>query len=231
MKEKIKLGQYKTYGLDEEDFVLFEKCLNGSKENVKRNDFPDFLFENGFIEHFQITSSNQNKNGAPQIRSTNEAAKMAISRAERIDKGEEDPIEFFVTPITTAEHSHDFIKNSLQFNTENHIDSLKKYQDDYEVGIFMVCYADRMLAMGEVENESIVSVLNDYYLSKDRESLRYLDNYKDKIKYLIYVNEKDVEVINLAKINEIVESTNEHRIEQLFAARQNIVSVKNKDLL
>lgn len=40
--------------------------LNEAVPNPNRNDFPDFIFNNGFIEHFAVTSSLENKKGSHQ---------------------------------------------------------------------------------------------------------------------------------------------------------------------
>ena len=61
---KIKQGvfpNYKNYfGLLEEDRNEIEQILSIVKPNVNANEFPDFIFKKGFIEHFQVSSSKNN---------------------------------------------------------------------------------------------------------------------------------------------------------------------------
>ena len=37
------------------------RILKSARPNPAQSNFPDFLFENGFIEHFQITASRETK--------------------------------------------------------------------------------------------------------------------------------------------------------------------------
>ncbi len=45
------------FGLIEEDRKEIQKILRSAKPNESASEFPDFLFAEGFIEHFQVTSS------------------------------------------------------------------------------------------------------------------------------------------------------------------------------
>ena len=57
----------KYFGLLKDDIDEVKDILKNAKPNEKLSEFPDFVFKNGFIEHFQITSSKTNKNGAKQL--------------------------------------------------------------------------------------------------------------------------------------------------------------------
>ena len=55
------------FGLTQEDVKEIVNILRKWEPNRKPSEFPDFVFDNGFIEHFQITSSLETKKGAQQI--------------------------------------------------------------------------------------------------------------------------------------------------------------------
>lgn len=57
----------KYFGLLKEDIDEINDILKTTKANEQKSKFPDFVFKNGFVEHFQITSSKTNKNGAKQL--------------------------------------------------------------------------------------------------------------------------------------------------------------------
>ena len=52
------------FGLLEEDRYQIENILRTASPNPNESEFPDFVFHNGFIEHFQISSSKTNRKGA-----------------------------------------------------------------------------------------------------------------------------------------------------------------------
>ena len=57
----------KYFGLLKDDIDEINDILKTAESNERLSEFPDFVFKNGFIEHFQITSSKTNKNGAKQL--------------------------------------------------------------------------------------------------------------------------------------------------------------------
>ena len=64
IQRKMKIEN--CFGISQEEFKEIKQWINNANPNEKNSHFPDFLFENGFIEHFAITSSLENKKGAKQ---------------------------------------------------------------------------------------------------------------------------------------------------------------------
>lgn len=58
----------KFFGLNCEEIKNMKVLFDTAKINEKTSEFPDIILNNGFIEHFQITSSKENKNGAVHIK-------------------------------------------------------------------------------------------------------------------------------------------------------------------
>ena len=64
IREYIKARRVAYKGMVFDDIQEIFNALVSAKPNPESNKFPDFLFENGFIEHFQVTSSIENKSGS-----------------------------------------------------------------------------------------------------------------------------------------------------------------------
>ena len=74
------------FGLCKEDRNEIEQILRMAKPNTNLNDFPDFVFNKGFIEHFQITSSQINKKGAVHIRKQSDFQRKVGNEIEKLEK-------------------------------------------------------------------------------------------------------------------------------------------------
>ena len=61
LNDREKNNPRKYFGLLENDIEEVINSLKKAKPNEKLSDFPDFIFDNGFIEHFKVTSSKTNK--------------------------------------------------------------------------------------------------------------------------------------------------------------------------
>lgn len=202
------------YGISREDTDELENMFKIVKPNENSNDFPDFVFENGFIEHFQITSSKQsNKKGAEHIKNKSVYSARLEKSFERYMTSEYQGIMH--SDFRYGAHSYEWLKESFKMNWENHINSLEKYETEYKTGIFMVQYIDGALLMAEdiygpsgVDGFSMPiraqQYFEDYQLSRDKELLTYLQGFKDKIKYVFFVNYSGVEFISLEHIDSMI---------------------------
>lgn len=62
----IKQNFFKSnFGFSIEYFESLKEIFQKAKPNEKSNNFPDYTFSSGFIEHFMITSSKENGKGSP----------------------------------------------------------------------------------------------------------------------------------------------------------------------
>ena len=64
IRDYIQSRRDSFHGVVFEDIAEVFQALNKSEENTKTSEFPDFVCENGFIEHFEITSSNETRKGS-----------------------------------------------------------------------------------------------------------------------------------------------------------------------
>ena len=98
------------YGMNNDDWKLLQKELIDAKEGEDNNKFPDFIFENGFIEHFQVTSSKVTKNGAKHIKELNEYHRETNKKFEQFKNN------YIENPLTRQEDS---IQTEMHFpNTQ-----------------------------------------------------------------------------------------------------------------
>lgn len=204
------------FGFIEEELEEFENILRKAQPNPDASSFPDFIFEDGFIEHFQVTSSKVTRKGSTHRREENEFYRNVDADIEELKAEWNEKPSFnkvrskswvFCNPI----HSYEFLVDSFKKNWENHIGSYKKYGEK-QIGIFMVEYPEYALSMCEnvfqdwidgMSQGDMVSkpkIFNEYRLTRDKELLEYIYRFRDKIKYVIFVNRERHEVIRTDKV-------------------------------
>lgn len=195
------------FGLLEHDREEFESVLRIAQANPNASCFPDFIFENGFIEHFQVTSSLENRKGATHTKKEREFYRTIESKKEEWNKTpsyNEVRSESWVFPNPV--HTYEFLSKSFEHNWQHHLKSYKKYNGSKEIGIFMVEYPEFALAMCENIYQDWIDGMSqgdmreqeefkEYRLSRDKNLLEYIYRFKDEIKYVIFVNPARFEVI------------------------------------
>lgn len=181
--------------------------LSSAKSNPKPNDFPDFVFDGGFIEHFQVTSAKETSKG--------DKYKIAESQFEKdsqehFDKVKEEYLSSAPSPRTlttdvlemeSPECSYEYFVDSFKRNFEKHLESLDKYDGDKSVGIFLIehkCARIIILCDGKFAGF--------YSIKCDKDLLSYLNGYADKLKYLIYFCGNSYEVIEFSKISKLLQN-------------------------
>lgn len=208
---------YNSYfGLLESDRKEFEYIVFSSKPNSNLSLFPDFVFDNGFIEHFQITSSKTNRKGSVHKKEESAFVSKVKSETEKIKQ------EWNETPSfdevcskswvhTNPVHTYEFLVDSFKNNWEHHLESCKKYTGSKEVGIFMIEYSEVALSMYENVYHDWINGMSKgdmrgqekfhcYRLSRDKQLLNYIYQFRDNIKYVIFINCERFEVIRLENI-------------------------------
>ncbi len=213
VKSNIKFENY--YGFTKVDIEKFKKCLNSAKSNPNSSEFPDFICDNGFIEHFQVTSGKTTRKGSEHLKNFNQyQSKIRKDIEKEIANCENGNLEPYYSRFKYPKHSYGYLKKSIKENWLNHIKSLDNYTGNKNIGIFMIEYQDSTIEM--IENiyadwKNGVSCGNlrqqqqlDYYsICRDKEILNYLYEYRKNIKYIIYKYSKGVELVKLENIPEI----------------------------
>lgn len=72
------------FGLSETEQAEIENSLRIAHTNPNASLFPDFLLENGFIEHFKITSSSLTRKGATHTKKENEFLRTIYAEQKKL---------------------------------------------------------------------------------------------------------------------------------------------------
>lgn len=191
------------FGLNEEDRKEFVSIFLKVKPNENLNEFPDFIFDNGFIEHFQITSSKETRKGAGQvIKEKGFEREVNLKQEKFIEMCNATPsydkVRSCVSTMNFPEHCYDYLVQSFRYNCEHHLESMRKYNNAKDIGVFLIENSETVLTMlenifvdwkdgmshGDLREQQSFSC---YRLSRDRNLLNYLYELRNELKYVIYV--------------------------------------------
>ncbi len=215
----ISASAYSHYfGMSQDDCTAFENSLRLAIPNPSPSSYPDFVFDGGFIEHFEITSSKSNRNGYDHKRK-HVAFEQTAEQGENVFITVMDETPSFGTiqskswPFTYPQHSYDFLVKSFTEKWNHHIESLSKYDGQHEIGIFLIDYPETVLGHHidfDVLPERLYGDLlfrDDhkwYRLSRDRYLLNFIYDYREMVKYVIFKNMDYFEVIAAETIPELI---------------------------
>lgn len=205
----MKEYQTRFFGLNCEEIKNIKVLFDTAKINEKTSEFPDIILNDGFIEHFQITSSKENKKGAVHIKELTDFKSRIRKEMTEIQVNRDFSEKHCTMPY--SEHSYENLVRSFKKNWNNHIESFGKYKGKKDISIFMIQYSDMALEMYENVYEYWIDgmsngdlrkpeKLNCYRMSRDKKILKYMYEFKDKIKYVIFVYGEKCEVIKLENI-------------------------------
>lgn len=204
------------FGLLEQHREEFEDILRKAKPNPDASSFPDFIFENGFIEHFRVTSSSVTRKGATHVRQKSEFHRTVDAETQKLvsewnETPSFDTVRSQSWSFPNPKHSYDFLVDSFKRNWEHHMESYEKYAGPKQVGIFMIEYPEFALAMYENVYQGWIDGMSDgdmreeedfkeYRLSRDKRLLEYIYQYKDEIQCVVFWNHARFEVIRTENI-------------------------------
>lgn len=211
------------FGMSEDDVIQFENLLRLVKPNNAPSEFPDFVSDRGFVEHFQVSSSEITKRaGALHKKEYAEFQKVADKKEQQLmDEMNEHPesgeIEILTQVFTYPRHSYEYFCTSFKKAWEHHVESLGQYRGCKDIAVFMVEYQEHELYMCEDFSElqlkegisygdfSKCKDYSYYRLSRDKKLLNYIYGYKSKIDYVVMVtDDKLPEIIKVENIPELL---------------------------
>lgn len=209
------------FGLLEEDRIEIEQSIRNARPNENLNNFPDFVFPGGFIEHFRVTSSKTTNKGAKHTKEMNHFENVVKIETEKIESEWNDIPSFDKVrskqwEFDNPNHSHEYLIKSLELNWNNHIRSLEKYSGVKDIGIFMIEYPEFALSMFENVYAHWIDGMAQgdmrepekfkcYRLSRDKKMLNFIYQYRNKIKYVIFVYRERYEIIQTQNIPYILQ--------------------------
>ena len=205
-QEKDCFERVKKLANDKNDTRLLS-FLYKATANSESSLFPDFLFDGGFIEHFQVSAANENKKGSKHNIAVNDFERESNENIERLKNEflQSPPRKISVTgtydlkvvthEMESPEYAYESFVKSFKRNFEKHIESLQKYTGDKSIGIFLIELAGPRLTV--LRNNNFRAF---YRLAIDRNLLEYIDKYTAYLKYIFFVSLDDYEVLELNKI-------------------------------
>lgn len=218
VKKSINMND--CFGMSDQQYVELQKWLKDTKPNQKSNEFPDFLFENGFIEHFSVTSSADGRKGAKQ---TKESAlfrkKSEKSFLNNLDKSEEKTLTSSSFSRPSEKHTHLNIVESIKKHWLSHIKSYAKTTPSKH-SIFLLEYVDVNIETAIIKEDILAKVYDSYRISVDKDLLEWIYTFKEKIKYLILYNPFSIEVIRIDQIPNIIDNIPKVMFEPVIVARE-----------
>lgn len=202
------------FGFLREDVEDIVKYIKNAQPNENLSNFPDFICNYGLIEHFKITSSKENKKGSIHIKEETRFKKKVESEAEKIKETWNQNLNNNHSvhwAFKFPEHNYNYLYESFTNNWENHIARLNNYKGDKDTSIFMIEYNDLALTMYENVFEDWIDGLSNgdirepetvkfYRISRDKKLLNYIYQFRNIIKYVIFVYGKEYEAIKLNNI-------------------------------
>lgn len=211
------------FGTSEDDIVHFENLLRLVKPNSAPSEFPDFTSDRGFVEHFQVSSSEITKRaGALHKKEYAEFQKVANQKERQLmDEMNEHPesgkIETLTQVFTYPRHSYEYFCTSFKKTWEHHAESLDQYGGCKDMAAFMIEYQEHTLHMcedfSELKLKEKISYgdlfkgerYSYYRLSRDKNLLNYIYGYKGKIDYVVMVTDDELpEIIKVENIPELL---------------------------
>jgi len=183
VRKKCENGEINYFGLSEEEISEVEKVILAGIGNG--NDFPDFTCDYGFIEHFQITSAKETKKGSLHIKAQVEWDRIFL---KTVTEKETENVDFYYKEEKEVTgHCHSNLINSFKKNRDNHLQSLEKYNENYQTGVFLIQFTDFSLEIIEDGIYPRKEEMKIYRPCLDKMFLAELEAMKDKIKYVIVV--------------------------------------------
>lgn len=211
-QEKICFEQIKKSAIKKADMRLLP-YWNIAVANSDSNAFPDFVFSNGFIEHFQVSAANETKKGSAHNIAVNDF-EQSNSRAfeqERKDFLQSPPrknancdtydMQVITHEMESPEYSYDSFVRSFKKNFEKHVKSVQKYNGEKTVGIFLI----------ELVGARVTVIQNGrfryfYRLGVDKELLQYIKESTEYLRYIVLANSEGYEVIDIKSIPTLLQN-------------------------
>lgn len=197
--KRILKKRNKCLGCLDENDELFEK-VEMAQANTQASIFPDFLFE-----HFQVAASNETAKGSAFYRKENEYKIQTEKDCDEIAR-QQKAAPFRANTITTISHEFTFDENSYEYfvksfkrNFEKHIDSLKKYDGQRDIGVFLVEQVNAMIFV-----EGTYPTVQ-YSLFFDKDLLEYIYSFRQDLRYVIFINGEYVDLVKIERIPKIMQ--------------------------
>ncbi len=207
LKGEKKVNIWSNCDISEVSQFIFE-----ARPNQNSNDFPDFVFDGGCIEHFEITSSRETRKGF-QFKIDEQGYKKKkleyhkeLNKEALLIKHESGAIHTSTFEEIYDKFSYEDFLHSLEKNIKKHGNSLEKSPIRDKIVIYLIeQQSGRMYIQ---ENEWRVKFCE---LNKDKRALEILKKYGEFIDYVIYFVSDSIEIIDVNKIDNLIDRAIEYK--------------------
>lgn len=201
-KERICFERIREQACEKADGRLLS-FWNKAVSNSDSNAFPDFVFYDGFIEHFQVTASDETKKGSKHNLAEKEFERdcNTVFKQEWLDflqsppreKAKTDTFEMTVTSheMPTPEYSYDSFVYSFKRNFEKHIRHLQNYSGAKTNSVFLI-----ELVGARIIIEQNGRFKEFYRLSYDYDLMMHVYNYSEQVRYMVFAYNDGYELID-----------------------------------
>lgn len=211
---KVRDGFFRAFGttkeFDNSNPVVMETILTTAQHNEKHNEFPDFFFDGGIIEHFEVTASKENRKGSKfrieDAKSGKETKQLFDGLKQKHLESDFRPgaLSTFSKTDTFDDFSYEAFVDSFKKNAKKHIEALRKSNHTGRV-VFLVEQLDARLSI--FEN----NVFNRfYYLHEDRNLLSYIRESLKGVNYIIFYSSGSYEIIDLGRVGRLIEKSKDN---------------------
>lgn len=112
----------------------FRQAILTAIPNPQSSSFPDFLFDGGFIEHFQVTAAKEDKKGSDlekaKVGFQKESEESFQQLEQEMEQSKRREMIVKTPEMTYTDNSYDSFVFSFKKNWEHHINSLEKYEGE-----------------------------------------------------------------------------------------------------
>lgn len=194
-------------GIDETDFKKICSVLSVATSNPDASVFPDFVSDFGFIEHFAVSASSENRKGSAYAQQTGQIEREIAAFRKSVEQQPKPfAIRVFSDMKRAPDASYEYLVASFCRICKHHIDSLRRISAD-GVRIFMIdMRGETLLSMcekspcfqdgsGIIENRWYGDVLrplhrfHGYRLVFDKNLLEWVYQYRSDVDYVLFVGD------------------------------------------
>lgn len=147
---KYNAGQEPKLTNEYEDFEPLATLLDTAKNNdleTGKTAFPDFICQNGIIEHFKVFASKETKRGSELMI---DDFKLDEKIKRRIDSDKQNGTlkNSYYDEKQLSKQSYELFCKSFKNNWNNHIESLKTYKKYHDLYNKKVCFLIENMSFG-----------------------------------------------------------------------------------
>ena len=190
---------------DNSDYLIMSSILSAAQQNEKHNDFPDFFFNDGIIEHFEVTASEETRKGSQYKADDAYCQREKDKHFKQLDREfmESDYHSGTITTQTVEDtykcFSYKAFAKSFKRNTDKHLVSLRKSLYGDKIVVFLIEQQGARLCI--YANNQFYKF---YTLSEDKNLLLYIKENMSDVNYIIFTASDSCEILDLSKIDMMI---------------------------